>query len=63
MKPYIWALCLLLAGISWGQEIDRNAAVGEYFRVHNAALADTPFTGNTTRKFSLKLVRTPPAPH
>jgi hypothetical protein len=52
MKPCIWALCLLLAGISWGQEFDRSAAIGEYFRAHNAALAETPFTGNTPRQFS-----------
>jgi hypothetical protein len=52
MKPCIWALCLLLAGISWGQEFDRSAAIGEYFQVHNAALAETPFTGNTSRQFS-----------
>ncbi len=52
MKRCIWALGLLLAGLAWGESIDRNAAVGEYFRVHNAALAETPHPGNTPREFS-----------
>lgn len=52
MKTCIAALCLLIAGLSWGQEFDRAAAVGEYFRLHNEALAGTPHTGNTPRKFS-----------
>ncbi|NCA82419.1 MAG: HNH endonuclease [Opitutae bacterium] len=52
MKKWIAALVLLAAGIAQGQEFDRTAAVGEYFRTHNAALAEIPFQGNTPRQFS-----------
>lgn len=52
MKMCLWILCLLMAGMAWGQEFDRNAAVGEYFQLHNAALVETPHPGNTTRQFS-----------
>ena len=52
MKACIGILCLMIAGLSWGQEFDRNTAVGEYFQLHNAALADTPHPGNTVRQFS-----------
>lgn len=52
MKNCILALCLLVAGLAWGQDFDRTAAVGEYFRAHNAALADIPHEGNTPREFS-----------
>ena len=52
MKKWIAALFLLAAGVAQGQEFDRSAAVGEYFRTHNAALAETPHSGNTPRQFS-----------
>ena len=52
MKKWIAALFLLAAGVAQGQEFDRSAAVGEYFRVHNAALAEIPHEGNTPRQFS-----------
>ena len=52
MKKYLWALLWLAASLSWGQDFDRTAAVGEYFRLHNEGLADTPHTGNTPRQFS-----------
>ncbi len=52
MKKRLWMLCLLMAGVAWGQAFDRTAAVGEYFRIHNAALSEVPLTGNTPRQFS-----------
>jgi hypothetical protein len=52
MKVRLWMLGLLIAGAALAQEFDRTAAVGEYFRQHNAALADTPHTENTPRQFS-----------
>lgn len=52
MKKWIAALFLLAAGVAQGQEFDRSTAVGEYFRTHNAALAETPHSGNTPRQFS-----------
>lgn len=52
MKMRLWLLCLLVAGAAWAQEFDRTAAVGEYFRHHNADLAETPHISNTPRKFS-----------
>ena len=52
MKKWIAALFLLAASVAQGQEFDRTAAVGEYFRAHNAALAETPHSGNTPRQFS-----------
>ena len=52
MKKCIWALILLLAGWAQAEDFDRTAAVGEYFRAHNAAVAETPHTGNTPREFS-----------
>ena len=52
MKPWFILFCLLMAGISRGQDFDRTAAVGIYFQTHNAALAEIPFTGNTPRQFS-----------
>jgi hypothetical protein len=52
MKKWIILFCLLAAGIAWGQEFDRTAAVGEYFWAHNLAVAETPHTTNTPRQFS-----------
>jgi 5-methylcytosine-specific restriction endonuclease McrA len=52
MKKCLFALALLMAGLSWGQEFDRTAAVGQYFELHNAHVADTPHTENTPRQFS-----------
>jgi hypothetical protein len=52
MKKCIWALVLFMAGLAWGREFDRTAAVGRYFDAHNAALAGTPHTANTPRQFS-----------
>ncbi len=52
MKKCLWMLCLLMASMAWGQSFDRTAAVGEYFQLHNAGLAETPHPGNTTRQFS-----------
>ncbi len=52
MKMRLWLLCMLIAGAACAQDSDRTASVGEYFRTHNEALADTPHPGNTPRKFS-----------
>ena len=52
MKVFLAILCWLVAGLSWGQEFDRNVAISNYFWVHNAALAEIPLTGNTPRQFS-----------
>lgn len=52
MKKYIFIAGLLLAACCRGQELDRTARVGEYFWLHNTALAETPFTGNSVRQFS-----------
>ena len=42
----------MIAGLAWGQDAKRSAAIGEYFQLHNSALADTPHPGNTERQFS-----------
>ena len=52
MKKYLFIVGLLMATLAWGQKVDRTALVGEYFRLHNEALADTPHTSNSVRKFS-----------
>ncbi|MDR0993727.1 MAG: HNH endonuclease [Verrucomicrobiota bacterium] len=52
MKRLLFACALLWAGWVCGQEVDRTAAVGDYFRRHNDPIADTPHTENTPRKFS-----------
>jgi hypothetical protein len=52
MKKCLWILCLLIAGMAWGHDFDRTAAVGDYFQLHNAGLAETPHSGSTARQFS-----------
>ncbi len=52
MRKYFFLAMLFMAAWCRGQESDRTALVGEYFRLHNAALAETPFTGNSVRQFS-----------
>lgn len=52
MKRGVLILCLLWAGISWGQEFNRTAGVQAYFDAHNKSVEETPYTGKTARKFS-----------
>ena len=52
MKWLIPILSLLIAGFSFGQEFNRTEAIGAYFRLHNEALVNVPFTKNTPREFS-----------
>ena len=52
MKALTIVLGLLLSVPAWGGEFERTEAIGEYFRLHNAGLAETPHPGNTPRKFS-----------
>lgn len=52
MKKCIGILCLLLAGLAWGQETGRTDGVAAYFQLHNAGMAELPHTGNAPRQFS-----------
>jgi 5-methylcytosine-specific restriction endonuclease McrA len=52
MNRLFCILLLLWAGTGWAEDCERTAAIAEYFHTHNAAIADTPHTTNTPRKFS-----------
>ena len=52
MKSLVMAAGLLLAAAAQAQDTGRYAAVSAYFELHNAGLAETPFSGNTPRQFS-----------
>ena len=52
MKKLVILILLVVACFARGEEYKHAAGVQAYFDKHNIEVADTPYTGGTTRQFS-----------